>query len=202
MTKTFCDCCGKEVTKDQRFVAEHFGVEIGNQRRQLILQFHELGASVPQDICRRCMISKCIEYLRGSIDANDKVKITPPPEGTFKTSTPFTLKADDRLALLSTAIEEATEEAYKAQDKLTRDQFVDALVQAIKSGDFVRYVRIDERTQTVTYEPFRLFAELKTNLDRAMAILDRVEPATIGRDIRSASIESICRDIRLLKEGL
>ncbi len=42
-----------------------------------------------------------------------------------------------------------------ATEKLTEQQLVEALRQALASGDFVRNIRVDAQTQQVSYLPFR-----------------------------------------------
>jgi hypothetical protein len=69
-----------------------------------------------------------------------------------------------------------------AVEQLTEQQFVEALKQAIASGDFQRHVRIDdirEPAQSVVYVPYRDIEALKTELanlkkacERARKILE------------------------------
>jgi hypothetical protein len=203
MIKMFCDCCGKEMPDMKKFYKKEFSILLNSIPYQIKLEWNGV-ASVP-DCCEWCVISKTLERLQQMIDNHNKanlVKITPPP-------TEPKLTADDRIGILQSALKDACEEAFKAQDILTRDQFVEALMQAIKCGDFVKYVRVTDGAQQVIYLPFQReqelegkIKELDTKLRAAMGILDRVQPATIDRDIRSASIENICRDIRLLKEDI
>lgn len=55
-------------------------------------------------------------------------------------------------------------EESKLRDKLTKKQFREALGQAIASGDFMAYVRVEDGAQTVIYEPFREVEMLKTRI--------------------------------------
>lgn len=70
----------------------------------------------------------------------------------------------DKMAVF---IEECTEEHFAKVEGLTRDQFKEALKQAIESGDVVWYVSTDcnEHRQAVIYAPFtekkRLEAEME-----------------------------------------
>lgn len=73
------------------------------------------------------------------------------------------------------AVRNAFNEAYariytehqRHQEVLTREQFVDALAQAIASGDFTREIIIEPdgtEKQRVIYKPYREVQELKEKL--------------------------------------
>lgn len=203
MRKTFCDICNQECG-DEPHPNVRFTVH--EMEFLVILTFSNTGNPLQRksmDVCNQCLNKKLIEALSSTL---------PRPE---KPATPFQLSADDRLGILASAIKEATDEAYKAaceaENNLTRDQFVDALMQAIKSGDFMRHVRFGAsesnpfcfgEQQCVTYIPYWLKQELETKLETANKLLDRVYPVTIGRDFSSESIWKLCDDIKEFKNGV
>jgi hypothetical protein len=99
------------------------------------------------------------------------------------------LTADDRIGILQSALNDACEEAFKAQDILTRDQFVEALMQAIKCGDFVKYVRVTDGAQQVIYLPFQReqelegkIRELEIEIDSLKANESRTHDDILGED--------------------
>lgn len=49
-------------------------------------------------------------------------------------------------------------------ENLTIDQTMEALKQALASGDFCRHIRVDPHAQTVTYMPYRLHEVLENKL--------------------------------------
>lgn len=49
-------------------------------------------------------------------------------------------------------------------ENLTIDQTMEALKQALASGDFCRHIMVDPHAQTVTYMPYRLHAVLAQKL--------------------------------------
>jgi len=49
-------------------------------------------------------------------------------------------------------------------ERLTNEQFVEAVTQAIRCGDFMRFVIVDRGGQAVTYEPFRRVQELQARI--------------------------------------
>jgi hypothetical protein len=205
MTKTFCDCCGKEIHDSDRELFDHELIKLGVLNSDISVEVTTDPNAY--DICNRCVYSNLIAALQKKIGTENKanqVKITPPPP--FSTEgvqwTEFQKNAEK-------AIFELADELHTHENKLTREQFREAIAQAIKCGDFMRYVQVGHGAQAVVYLPYQReqelesrIKELDTKLRAAMGILDRVQPATIDRDIRSASIENICRDIRLLKEDI
>ena len=66
---------------------------------------------------------------------------------------------------LQEVAERLSAERAAAQSKLTKEQFVEAMRQALACGDFMRYVRIDNDGQMVTYEPFREVSRLRRRLE-------------------------------------
>lgn len=52
-----------------------------------------------------------------------------------------------------------------AVEKLTREQFVEAIKQAIQCGDFTRLVRADDNAQQVIYIPFKREQELLNKIE-------------------------------------
>lgn len=61
---------------------------------------------------------------------------------------------------LQKAVEKLVAEKNIAVDNLTREQFAEAITQAIQCGDFTRYVVRDDDRQHVGYIPFRREQEL------------------------------------------
>lgn len=200
MTKRFCDICETALpptpttitsAKGQTFEAKLKGAEI------------EFSLKVPCtskfcDFCDTCLIEIVTKGVGGQ---------TPPEK------TPFQLSADDRIGILDSAIKEVTDEAYKAaceaESNLTRDQFVEALMQAIKAGDFIRYCQQGHNAQAIVYIPYAKQQQLEANVEllagkltTAVALLDRVQPATLDRGFLSASLEKLCADIKEFKEGV
>ena len=49
-------------------------------------------------------------------------------------------------------------------ERLTKEQFIEALTQAIRSGDFMRFITVQGGGQSVTYEPFRKVRELEARI--------------------------------------
>lgn len=67
-----------------------------------------------------------------------------------------------------------------AVEALTEKQFVEALRQAIASGDFVRMVQVDSYSQAVTYIPYReaeKYKRLYTELINCVHAEDKHEKA-------------------------
>lgn len=81
------------------------------------------------------------------------------------------------------AVEKLVEERSLAVEQLTKDQFVEALKQAIKSGDFQRLVSVDGR-QAVTYIPFREVEALKSRVSELEEIVDASRDMALERDLR------------------
>jgi hypothetical protein len=155
MTKVFCDCCGKEVVGGTTSAIQ-FNVEVKSNPVHVGIEL-----DTDSDICSRCVRVKIIERFQDEIATQDKankVHVTPPPQ--------FAIPVSDRMAIFSKAVEEAAEEAFKAQSTLTKEQFVEALMQAIKCGDFVRYVRAGDHAQQVVYLPFQREQELEGNVEQ------------------------------------
>lgn len=178
MTKMFCDCCGKEINESDKFtMAVQFSLQIKNCLRQMILQFHEMhGVSPSQDICRQCVISKSIDELASRI-RNPKAIITPPTKGDPGQSTEGIQWAEMLRKNAEEAIHKLADELHKEQDKLTREQFREALLQAIKSGDFAKHIRLTsfpiydtqkhehQEVSIVDYVPFRRVQELERQIE-------------------------------------
>lgn len=61
---------------------------------------------------------------------------------------------------VSKAMDEVIREHNIACDKLTKEQFVNALKQAVACGDFVKYVQAGTDAQAVVYQPFAREQEL------------------------------------------
>jgi hypothetical protein len=62
------------------------------------------------------------------------------------------------------ALEDLTKANNLAVDGLTKSQFLSVLEQMIQSGDFLRYVYLDGRSQQITYIPFRETERLKSKI--------------------------------------
>jgi hypothetical protein len=193
MRKTFCDCCGRS-SENFRWANVSFPVPKQNPIKIAVLIDDD--CRFRGDICEECVIEKVIKGL------SDKLK-------KLQSAPKFEIATNDRLGILASAIEEATAEAFKAQDKLTKEQFVEALMQAIKSGDFMKYVRVGDHAQAVVYLPYQREQELETKnaeleayLDTAIKLLERVVPCTQERNFRSASIDNLCTDIELFCERI
>lgn len=84
-------------------------------------------------------------------------------------------------------------ERAAAEDKLTEQQFIEALRQALACGDFVRHICVDNGSQCVTYMPFRneetsraRIEELERQLSEACRIAD-IAPDVLQDDARYAT---------------
>jgi hypothetical protein len=213
VTKTFCDCCGKDINQNNpefdTILVEIPFTEI--DRRVKITKDQPIHG----DICVSCVKQKVHAALQKEVDASNtkrQVKITPPPQASTEGIQWAELQRN-----AAKAVNELADEIWTAESKLTREQFREAILQAIQSGDFMRHVRIhdpvaDEKfiltnSQIVTYIPFQRVKALEANiyelkgfLDTAINLLSQVKECTIDRDFRSASIENLCKNIELFKE--
>lgn len=72
---------------------------------------------------------------------------------------------------LRKTIERLVAEKNIAVDNLTREQFAEAITQAIQCGDFTRCVVRDSDRQHVSYIPFRKEQELQAEIDRLNEII-------------------------------
>lgn len=74
-------------------------------------------------------------------------------------------------------------------EQLTKEQFIEALKQALRSGDFMRYICAGENSQCVTYEPFRKVQELEARIreleDEAQRLRNRLNEADGREYLRS-----------------
>ena len=65
-------------------------------------------------------------------------------------------------------------EEYQIQcEKLTREQLVEAIRQAVECGDFARYVRESGKSQTVVYIPYREFEMISGRYNELLNALKR-----------------------------
>ncbi len=62
-----------------------------------------------------------------------------------------------------------------AVEKLTINQFVEALRQAIAAGDFQRNIQVDGGAQAVYYLPYREASALRANVERLTVALKKIE---------------------------
>jgi hypothetical protein len=168
MTKMFCDCCGKEMVGENR----KYDTIIVNLKEAVspIDGFAIISPTQKpwgfQDVCERCVANAVIGALAVKL-RNPKAIITPPP--VYKN--PFENQE------LNKAIEKMVEETWRLQGHLERKQFKDALIQAIQSGDFMRFTSVDrtpyvdmqtgghKQLVTTTYEPFRRVQELERQIE-------------------------------------
>jgi hypothetical protein len=65
-------------------------------------------------------------------------------------------------------------------ERLTNEQFVEAITQAIRCGDFMRLVHIAGNSQAVTYEPFRKVRELEARISELEAEVDDLRASCGG----------------------
>lgn len=87
----------------------------------------------------------------------------------------------DRDSVINAQLWEAAEEVYRAYnrelEKLTKQQFVEVLRQALASGDFMRHV-LTGGGQRVTYLPYRRVDELEAKVKE---LEEALENAGIAR---------------------
>jgi hypothetical protein len=208
MTKTFCDCCGKDIHDPERECFENEIISLGVLKSEVTVDIRLRDCGF--DICDRCVYANLIAALQKKIDVENtanQVKITPPPQLDLK---PFMNAVDKE-------IRKMTDSVYATHctldNNLTREQFQEALIQSVNSGDFMKFVRIENaivfggKQQCVTYEPFRRVRELEANkeelngfLDTAINLLSQVKECTIDCDFSSVSIENLCKNIELFKK--
>jgi hypothetical protein len=208
MTKTFCDCCGKDIDQNNpEFNIINVRIPFTEMDRLVKITKDQ---PIHGDICEHCIKQKVHAALQKEVDDGNRkrqVKITPPPFSTEGIQwTEMQKKAEEAVCKLA-------DEIWSAESKLTREQFQTVILQAIQSGDFMRFVRIENaiviggKQQCVTYEPFRRVRELEANkeelngfLDTAINLLSQVKECTIDCDFSSVSIENLCKNIELFKK--
>jgi hypothetical protein len=78
-------------------------------------------------------------------------------------------KASDELLKIS-------KELSKENEKLTREQFVEVLKQALASGDFMKHVYPQEGSQCITYIPYRRLSEVEARYNELIYAVERVHP--------------------------
>lgn len=84
----------------------------------------------------------------------------------------------DNAAKLRPIMQKLIEEYSLAEEKLTKEQFAQALSEAVASGDFIKYVRVTDNAQLVIYIPFA----------RELELIDRInEPETELEVLKSMS---------------
>jgi hypothetical protein len=232
MTKTFCDCCHGELKdygafnsykSDSRFLREA-KLNLGTNNPVEV----EFQLDTKIDVCNACVAD---EMIRSMIQRMPTEKITkllaylserhlPKPVVTPEPKTihppQFSTEGIQWMELQKNAfkaVHKLADEIWTAESKLTREQFKEAILQAIQSGDFMKFVRIENaivfggKQQCVTYEPFRRVRELEANkeelnglLDTAINLLSQVKECTIDCDFSSVSIENLCKNIELFKK--
>ena len=66
---------------------------------------------------------------------------------------------------LEDAVRELVKEYGIACEKLTKNQLASAICQALKCGDFVRYVTVDGLSQKVVYQPWSECERLRARIN-------------------------------------
>ena len=84
---------------------------------------------------------------------------------------------------------------FAAVEELTLEQFEDALLGAIKSGDFMRHVEPSRGLQGLSYIPYREKMELKQEIERLKEIewmyAEACSLVDQGKDIRKMEVPEI-----------
>jgi hypothetical protein len=191
MTKTFCDRCDREFDPKKFF---ELGPISFNGDRIHVDYKYALADGGKSDLCGGCLAALMIENLTPYANfKNGEPTVppfAPPPQ------TPPIVNDLFCSATMQAAIDRLVREAFHHQSKLTYDQLKQAFIQALQSGDIVKHVSVAGNAQAVVYWPYRKKVELERKIEVLQSLLDRVEPATIGRDFRSKTIETLCEDIK------
>lgn len=88
-------------------------------------------------------------------------------ETALKLHEPIESWRDHLKKQVDTKLNELVKEFSSRQERLTEDQFKEALRQAIDSGDFLRHVHATTQSQQVTYLPYRQLQEWKHRAESA-----------------------------------
>lgn len=76
-------------------------------------------------------------------------------------------------SIVDEAIAKVIREHCLGVERLTEAQFVDALKQALASGDFMRHIQVGSSAQAVTYVPFREVEALRSRIRELEAEIER-----------------------------